>query len=258
MRDRMKAALLQHRLQQADFRLRIIHYQYLSSPQPHLHGEIFPEIKMQLCGHLVAGFAVHAHSLQPCCICRWLTNVTVLTARVAARRHETRLPSQLEIPSHRPAFRSASDENRCMIFVQAQRHRMNRLNLLAAFGRASARLEQQQVGVAENGSERVVDARPHFEHVAPERGVALAREREAFGALRAPKRFDTPKRFDGDQDQSADPVDPAAARRANVDIAPARAATSSSLFGDVDRRRDWATRRSRGESRIGFRRAPAR
>ncbi len=83
---------------------------------------------------------------------------------------------------------------------------MDGLNLLAAFARGLSGFQQQEVRVAQDGRQRVVDARTHVEHVAPQRCVTLRRERQPFGALRPTKRFDAPQRFNRNQDQRSRPA----------------------------------------------------
>ena len=83
---------------------------------------------------------------------------------------------------------------------------MNGLNLFAALARTLPGFEQKKVGISENGRQSVVHAGSHFQHVAPQRRVALRCERQPFGALRPLDGLDAPERFDRNKDQRPSPA----------------------------------------------------
>lgn len=83
---------------------------------------------------------------------------------------------------------------------------MNGLKLLTGFGAHVAGIKQEQVGVAQNGSERVADTGAHFLHVAAEQSLSLTFECGALGAMGTSNSVNTAKSFGSKQDESVGPA----------------------------------------------------
>src|ERR1700734_2285117 len=83
---------------------------------------------------------------------------------------------------------------------------MNGLNLLPALAWGLSGFQQEKVGIAQDGCQRIVHARAHFQHVTPQRCLSLRRKCQPLGSLSPADGFDTPQRFDRNKDQGARPA----------------------------------------------------
>ena len=76
---------------------------------------------------------------------------------------------------------------------------MNGLDLREGLLGQLAGLEEEQLGIAEHGSQGVVDVVLHVGHVAPERGELFVVRGFAFGVAREPQSLGAAQRFARDQ-----------------------------------------------------------
>jgi hypothetical protein len=107
-------------------------------------------------------------------------------ASAAPRRGRIRPCPNPVLPAARPrsflfpATKSAATSREC-----AKRHVANGFNLRAGLGGKAARLQQQQIGIAQHRGQGVVQIVAHLQHVAAKRGVALKVAQDLFGGAGA-------------------------------------------------------------------------